>query len=582
MNLIDIGIPINLENLYQTRMLINAGSGGGKSWLIRRLAETCSGNIHQIIFDYEGEFVTLREKFPFALVAVKDGDIPLSIHHAGKLAAMVMETALSVIIDLYELEPDDRVEYVHVFLHALMNLSRDVYHPTLVFIDEIDVFCPQSGKTAASKDVRNLAARGRKKGLAIIAATQRLSKVNKDVAAECQNKMIGQTTLGMDRDRAGEELGLPNKERSVLIDLDPGNFLAYGPAISKKVVPFKVSEVETTHVKAGTMVKPPPTPDAIREIVSQLKDMPEESAVDDGSLESMRQEITRLKEELAKAKSGESAADLKEAKDKLAIARVSIQDILKKLADRDSILREIRRLTDPLEGVFNIMPETMAEASTTAAPSIFDNLSPEEFSAGAAKLAEAIFPVPAYMGKGPAAGPTEPGLRKEKKAPQINPENQPSARPAGGAAGAILNFVGQFRDKAFTKAQIGILTGYSPNSGGFNNALSALTTKGWILRDGGKIRFNPTASKNLGPVQKRKYSVEQIKSKLSKCEREIYEVLLRYRHKFNKEDLAAKTESAYSANSGGFNNALSRLTTLEIIVRTNGIISLNPDLLELI
>ena len=31
--------PINVERLIETRLLIQAGSGGGKSWAIRRLAE---------------------------------------------------------------------------------------------------------------------------------------------------------------------------------------------------------------------------------------------------------------------------------------------------------------------------------------------------------------------------------------------------------------------------------------------------------------------------------------------------------------------------------------------------------------
>jgi len=35
------------------------------------------------------------------------------------------------------------------------------------------------------------------------------------------------------------------------------------------------------------------------------------------------------------------------------------------------------------------------------------------------------------------------------------------------------------------------------------------------------------------------------------------------------------------ANSGGFNNSISRLNTLGLIQRTNGMIKLNPELLEI-
>ena len=59
---------INLNKLIATRMLINANSGGGKSWLLRLIAEQAFGHVQVIILDPEGEFASLREKFDFLLV----------------------------------------------------------------------------------------------------------------------------------------------------------------------------------------------------------------------------------------------------------------------------------------------------------------------------------------------------------------------------------------------------------------------------------------------------------------------------------------------------------------------------------
>ena len=77
MSEINIGIQINLQKLLDTRLLIQAGSGGGKSYALRKVIESIGNQVQQIIIDPEGEFVTLREKFDFALVS-KGGDIPLS------------------------------------------------------------------------------------------------------------------------------------------------------------------------------------------------------------------------------------------------------------------------------------------------------------------------------------------------------------------------------------------------------------------------------------------------------------------------------------------------------------------------
>ena len=50
---------------------------------------------------------------------------------------------------------------------------------------------------------------------------------------------------------------------------------------------------------------------------------------------------------------------------------------------------------------------------------------------------------------------------------------------------------------------------------------------------------------------------------------------------YTKEEIAELTTVSYSANSGGFNNAISRLNTLGVLQRNSGKIKLNPELLEI-
>ncbi len=58
-------VALDLDILIRTRLLVQANSGGGKSWLLRRFAEETFGKVPLIIIDPEGEFATLREKFGF-------------------------------------------------------------------------------------------------------------------------------------------------------------------------------------------------------------------------------------------------------------------------------------------------------------------------------------------------------------------------------------------------------------------------------------------------------------------------------------------------------------------------------------
>src|SRR5581483_6315261 len=81
---------IDLTRLIESRLLIQANSGGGKSWVIRRLLEQSHGKVQQIVIDLEGEFSTLREKFDYVL-AGKGGDTPADPRSAAMLAKKLLE-----------------------------------------------------------------------------------------------------------------------------------------------------------------------------------------------------------------------------------------------------------------------------------------------------------------------------------------------------------------------------------------------------------------------------------------------------------------------------------------------------------
>src|SRR5712675_1506054 len=108
-------VGIDLPSLLDTRLLVQANSGGGKSWLLRRLLEQSHGKVQQIVIDLEGEFATLREKYDYVL-AGKDGDTPAEPRSAYLLAKRLLELNVSTIIDLYELHYQDRKQFVRLFL----------------------------------------------------------------------------------------------------------------------------------------------------------------------------------------------------------------------------------------------------------------------------------------------------------------------------------------------------------------------------------------------------------------------------------------------------------------------------------
>jgi uncharacterized protein len=563
---INIGTYIDIQKLLDTRLLIQAGSGGGKSYALRKVIESIGNTVQQIVLDPEGEFVTLREKFDFVLVG-KEGDIPLSLKYAETLAHKLLETNLSAIIDLYELKHHERILFVKRFLDALVNAPKELWHSCFVYVDEAHIFCPESSKAESMSAVIDMCTRGRKRGFSAVLATQRLSKLHKDAAAECLNKMIGRTGLDIDRKRAGDELGLYTKDSLIsLRELQPGEFYGFGPALSNEVKKFKVSPVITTHLQSGKrIITAPPTPKAVKQIISKLSSIPEEAEKELNTKQELLREVTRLRTELTKAnKSRSNELTGQSTNQNNQQLREEIVSLKQSIQAKGKEINQWRTLSESMKKLFLSIKST------------------------ADKALSGSFPLPAANIEKPV---TFSGV---KEALNLRPKNIPFRKQIftsgndslGKCSREIIRFLAQYQDREFSKAQVAIATGYSSGSGGFNNALSELNQKGFILRSG-KLQVNPNALSEIintiGEIEPRTYDIETYKENLGKCEREIYEVLLQQSNRsFSKQELSQETETSYSPDSGGFNNALSRLNTLELIVRQSGQIKLNPELLDFI
>lgn len=290
----------DLPKLLETRLLIQANSGAGKSYCIRKLLEETHDKVQQILIDLEGEFATLREKYDYLLVG-KNGDTPATIKSAALLARKLMELRISAIIDISELHPTDRKRYVRLFLQSMIEAPKELWlteHPALIVLDEAHHFAPEKGESEALDAVIDLMSRGRKRGLCGVLATQRISKLNKDAAAECNNKLIGRASQDIDMKRAAEELGFTSKPDMLsLRSLEPGEYYAFGAAMCNVPQKIKIGKVKTTHPKVGSrsIARIAPPRGAIKAVLGQLQDLPEEAEKEAKTMADLKAEVLSLK-----------------------------------------------------------------------------------------------------------------------------------------------------------------------------------------------------------------------------------------------------------------------------------------------
>lgn len=268
-------LALDLGRLVSSRLLVQAQSGGGKSWALRALLEGTHGLIQQLVFDWEGEFGSLRERFGYVL-AGQDGDVPAAPETAAALCRRLLELHASAVLDLSALRVEGRQAFVGAFLDALMGVERALWRPLLVVIDEAHLVCPEvgQGEAASRQSVIDLCTLGRKRGFCAVLATQRIAKVSNNALAELGNVLIGPTSFAPDVRRAADTLGWEKRQSERLKVLEPGQFAARGPALSREVVLVRTGAVVTSHPSPGQIAPPaPPAPDAIRALLEQLGDV---------------------------------------------------------------------------------------------------------------------------------------------------------------------------------------------------------------------------------------------------------------------------------------------------------------------
>jgi len=164
---------------------------------------------------------------------------------------------------------------------------------------------------------------------------------------------------------------------------------------------------------------------------------------------------------------------------------------------------------------------------------------------------------------------SKPDLNRRVKAdlntlPMVRPSIANSSMPKGEKA--ILTVLAQFPEGR-SKVQVAILTGYAHNGGGFSNYVSSLRTRGLIEGDNNRLTITDDGKTELGEwdtLPSGDALIQYWLGRLGKCERACLEALCsEYPAAIPKEVLANAT--GYEASGGGFNNALSKLRTLELI-----------------
>jgi uncharacterized protein len=567
----------DLDTLLTTRLLIQANSGAGKSWLLRRLMEQLFGHVQVIAIDPEGEFSTLREKFDYVLVG-KGGETPAHLATAEHVAHKLLELRASAVCDIYETPAAERHIWVQKFLEALIDAPKKLWHPAVIIVDEAQMFCPEKGESVAADAMVNLTTRGRKRGFCAVWATQRLANVNKDATSMLLNRLVGGTFEDVDIKRALDLLSVPSEEKhqvsQQLKTLDPGQFFAFGRAVSKERILLQVGDVSTSHPKPGSSkhaAEPPEPSEKVRAMLGALAEIPKVAEEKARTLDDYKKQVRDLKTEVLTLKRAQPKVEAaKPGVDVPTLKRTVQESVEKSVLARDQqwmravedytsrFERTLAEVIKRLDGQLRVVPFKMP-----------DKVSKVVVTSDITKAIKGRATVEAVDVKASPYRPPAPPV--EAKGDVTAPEMRIIASLAEAEA------MGR---KQINRAFLATLTRVSASSGGFRNKLGSLRSKGMVDYPQDDFVSLTMQGREIAPAVDPPTSPDEMldrcKAVVSKPQAAILDSLFRsYPNPIDRVDLAGSI--SVSESSGGFRNKLGSLRTAGMIdYPSQGTVKLQP------
>jgi hypothetical protein len=566
------GLVLPLEVVTQS-VAILARRGAGKSFTARRLAELLiAAGLQVVIVDPKGDHWGIRSArdgkragLPVVILGGEHGDVPLEAGAGEVVARLVAEERATALLDLSLLRKGEVAVFMSAFLEGLYRLkAREQFRtPMMLILDEADAVAPQRpqhGEERMLGAAEDIVRRGRQRGLGCTLVTQRAAVLNKNVLTQAEVLVLLRTIGPQDLaalDAWIDLHGTPEQRRTLmgsLPSLPVGEAWIWSPGWPSGAGIFqrgRITHIETfdsgaTPKPGEKRIEPKHLADVdLGALRRQMAATIERAKA--GDPQRLRARVAELERELAKKAPATPAPAEKPAVREVPVFRKGEIDRLlrfradgwKRLDRLELFVADVKKVLDELG------PKLQAAAELTRPIAVTVSGSPPKTARGRLALEDVV-----------AAG-------------RCAAVNRMAARPGTGLAGGerrILTALAQYSGGRSLR-QVALLTGYAIGGGGFNNYIGALRSRG--LLEGGReaLRITDAGLAALGefdPLPQGQALLAHWLGQLGKAERAVLSSLASaYPKAMAKDQVAAA--AGYAADGGGFNNALGRLRTLELI-----------------
>ncbi len=438
-----------------------------------------------------------------------DVDIPDAAGAGTRIGELIATRDMSGIVDTRLLTVTARTRLFTELAETIARLNQAELY---LVIDEAHLFAPQAGQKSPQAAnmlhaANNLVSGGRALGIRVLLLSQRPAKLHKDSLTQVETLIAMRLISPQDTKAVDEwvkDWATPGEAKDLkasLPKLETGHGWVWAPLCDHLEL--------TAFPKISTYDSSSP-PDTRAEVPS-LPPLQDEDLKDVASL-------FAREDEPAKASQHNAAVERLKAE-----IRKTCADVDRWKAIASAATKERDELQQILDNVRKAIGEVKPSPLSTKVP--------------------------------PASRP-----------PKVGPRHAPASSGASNLPKAqrkVLSVLAQYGERS--KRQVALQTGYAIKGGGFQNALGALRTAGYITGSSSALQITQEGADALGPVDPLPAGRDLLEhwcSQLPKAAGLILRVL--HQHgEMSKEDIAAAT--GYEATGGGFQNALGKLRTLELI-----------------
>lgn len=198
-------LDLNLTDILGNHIALLGTTGQGKSTTAKVLIEEllkADASIPICIIDRHNEYWPLAAIGNFLRVGLlsQGADLECDIEHVEALARFSVEQNVSIILSLKHMMQSEARTYAARFLNALWTAIslREEPRPYVLFIEEAQVYAPQDGKSEAKDVLVEIAMMGRRMGVTMVVATQRASKIEKDVISQATTRFFHKAAFAND------------------------------------------------------------------------------------------------------------------------------------------------------------------------------------------------------------------------------------------------------------------------------------------------------------------------------------------------------------------------------------------------